>query len=139
MLVNMLAIAIFLLTILVGAWVLVYGYAAYEERKWNRAHPDDPRRYRAGIWKRRFHWIGPWATTRWGFLSQTMWPRRGCDEYHNKSIYLIVPLLGEFCVFYERDLNDTIHLYGMIGDEPQGPIFPDCDICVEMLQEFEED
>lgn len=79
-----------------------------------------------------------WKLTRWGFL----WPLwgRGCDEWHCKSIYLTIPLVGWFVIFYERDFNrrgeEHLHAYGPEGFEGVDHTFDGCEICIEIKEEM---
>lgn len=97
--------------------------------------------------RHRLRYSPPWKLTRWGLMLNTMfgrpgWPHRGCDEWHNRSWFVLVPLLGELVWFPKKgfDRSGTEHLYGMTGGplaEYHGRIVDGCDICAEILEEFD--
>lgn len=84
----------------------------------------------------RFMYWAPWTVTR-------PWlPRvgRGCDEWHNKSVLLILPFLGAFIFFWERDFNrdGEEHLYAWcLSCGWEGAYHIDCDICNEIRVDHE--
>lgn len=54
----------------------------------------------------RVSYAPPWRLTRWGFLPEYLWRvNDGCDEDHNESKFIIVPLLGEIIVWTGRKVE----------------------------------
>ncbi len=86
---------------------------------------------------KRFQFTPFWRMTSWGFVSKPWRLQKGCDEYHNKSRFLIVPLFGGFVLF---DKNyDTIqpeHLFSYIDGAWNGVDVPGCSICAEIKEDF---
>lgn len=74
--------------------------------------------------------------TRLGFVRD--WMGRGCDEWHNPSIYLIVPLVGQFVIFrmrYRR-IEGAEHAYASTnGNITDGIYHRNCPICIEIWGE----
>lgn len=89
--------------------------------------------------KARFQYRTPWTLPRWGFA----WLMgghvgRSCDEWHNPSKYVIVPLIGGFTWYtirYPRT-EGTQHVYAKIAGNVEGDVVAGCDICVEILNAF---
>lgn len=63
---------------------------------------------------------------------------RGDDEWHNRSIAVILPFVGGFIFFWERDFQRSgpEHLYGSGPDGEDGIYVIDCEICREIRREF---
>lgn len=92
--------------------------------------------------RRRVRYSPPWHLVRWGLLWNTMfgrvlWPHRGCDEYHNQSWFIIIPLIGEFVYFTKSGFQrDVEHLYYLGPGGTEGFIDPDCSVCTEILEDW---
>lgn len=56
---------------------------------------------------------------------------RGGDEWHNASVAVVLPFLGCFIFFYEKDFNrdGEEHVHGQFGGQWEGQIVEDCDEC----------
>lgn len=101
----------------------------------------------------RFSWYFPWSVAWFGFYRPFV-PERGCDEWHNRSWSISVPLLGAFCWFVTwNGRKGPEHLSGASACLPSGRgvlpegnayvaeyeielhgyVDPDCDICDEMM------
>lgn len=88
----------------------------------------------------RFFFTPFWKITRWGIL-------RNCyglsgDYWHNKSHYIIIPLIGCFELFgplrYLR-FSDSEHASAWIdGELTEGVFYPKCDLCIEFKEMVEE-
>jgi hypothetical protein len=95
--------------------------------------------------RRRVRYCPPWKLTRWGLVwnmmfGRVMWPHRGCDEYHNKSWFILIPLVGEFTYFSKPGYQTAReHLYGMGPDGVHGFVDPSCEICDEIMTAFMEE
>lgn len=97
---------------------------------------------------RRFRFVPFWRVTRWGFIfenwrhrvARPLWIERGCDEFHNLSRYLIVPLVGEF-VLFDRGYNvdQAEHLSAYSNGEWFGVDVPGCRLCAEIKGAIESD
>lgn len=74
----------------------------------------------------RLMWWSPLGTTRWWV------PRvfRGCDEWCNPSLGVVVPPLGTFIVFYGRRFSR----YGPSHDEVLRP--ETCELCSELAADI---
>lgn len=91
-----------------------------------------------------FQFIPFWKITDWGchlsfMFGPILWPNKGCDEHHNKSRSVLIPLVGEFIFFkLKYDRSELEHVYGYNGStkEISGAIVPDCDICQEVVEDF---
>ncbi len=91
---------------------------------------------------RRFRFIPFWRLTDWGchlsFMGgPILWPNKACDEYHNPSRFVIVPLVGEFVLFakgYNTDQPEHLYAYnpqdGWLGADVVG-----CHICTDIKEE----
>lgn len=83
------------------------------------------------------NYLPPWQITQAGFTKQALRIQLGCDEWHNKSRYIVIPLVGMFVWWPEGiDREGPEHLWGKSGNEHFGDIVDDCDICTEILTEF---
>lgn len=89
----------------------------------------------------RFMYWPPYGVT------QPWKPRmiRGGDEWHNKSTGIILPFIGGFIFFWERDFSreGEEHLHSCTREkwgyvEYFGRIVPDCEICTEIKAAFDE-
>ena len=83
----------------------------------------------------------PWRITQAGFIKSALRTQKGCDEWHNKSFYIVIPLVGMFVWWPEGiDRTGEEHLWGWFwgphGEEIEGRIVEGCDICTEMLKEL---
>lgn len=70
-----------------------------------------------------------------------LWPLvfRGCDEFHNHTVCIILPLIGAFTIWERGSTFDgPEHLHGASGAELFGVIEDDCDVCTEILTDFTE-
>lgn len=96
----------------------------------------------------RFQFVPFWRLTYWGFTPITNhlfhgvgWNFYGksCDEFHNATTYLIVPLLGMLTVFHGD--NDVLHVMSWNGVEPGDGVFDPltCRFCAEEWQEVYEE
>lgn len=93
----------------------------------------------------RFMFTPPWHLTRCGFIGEAFRLRRGCDEWHNKSRYLVVPLVGMFVWFATADRAGEEHVFAYMGAgvgrggvripaEFSGRIVDGCDLCAEFVE-----
>lgn len=95
-----------------------------------------------GEWARRhFKYTLPWKLTSWGCLFgqgiRGTFIGFSADEYHNRTFYFMIPLVGFFTFWYEREINTSVlHLYGSCGGVMEGFIDPDCGMCAEVLGWF---
>jgi hypothetical protein len=84
-----------------------------------------------------------WRLTRWGWLLfngdwSALWPHRGCDEWHNPSWWLIIPMVGEVVVFtVVDDRSGPEHLYAQGPDGWEGEDVSGCPICKEIKEELD--
>jgi hypothetical protein len=75
-------------------------------------------------------WWAPWRTTR-------PWlPRffRGTDEWHNRSVAVVVPFLGTFILFvgpFDRSGDEHLNAWSSVGGW-EGRNVEDCPVCIEM-------
>jgi len=83
---------------------------------------------------RRVRFTPFWRLTRWGFV-RPLGSLRACDEFHNRSVYVVVPVVGELVLFWEPRLTPqepgNEHVYGFVAGEWLGTIHPDCRLCDE--------
>lgn len=79
---------------------------------------------------KRFMYWKPWGVTRPWMPSLF----RGCDEWHNKSVALKLPMLGCLIFFWDRGFNrdGEEHLWYQGPDGREGYFDPTCDICKEI-------
>lgn len=80
----------------------------------------------------------PWTLTRPFWFGGG----RGCDEHHNKSHFVILPLLGGFVFFWDRDFNrdGPEHIYAWDKfDGWEGTYHIDCEICNEIRVDHDQD
>lgn len=77
-----------------------------------------------------------WKLTNFGFLQGAFQLQRGCDEWHNLSLFIYIPLVGEVVRFATSKRDDEEHLWAIINGDYVGAYFDDCIICQEFLQEF---
>lgn len=81
----------------------------------------------------------PWKLTRWGWGFHSF-PQRGCDEWHNRSWYVVLPF-GMFVIFpaydewYDR-VEGEEHLHSRGPEGTEGLIVEGCIICSEIREEF---
>lgn len=85
---------------------------------------------------RRFMWWNPWSG-----VTDPWKPRffRGCDEWHNKSVAVVLPFMGCFIFFWERDFSreGDEHVYARCGVNGwEGAIVDKCVICDEIVREM---
>ena len=87
----------------------------------------------------RFQYSFPWHLYKWGFSRNPMFGHwgHGADEYHNKSIYLLVPGLGYFVWF--KTNNRILHTGSATNKIPDIAYTPGCEICQELKVFIEED
>jgi hypothetical protein len=89
------------------------------------------------------NYIPPWKITQAGFIKTALRIQNGGDEWHNKSFYIVIPLVGMFVWWPEGiDRTDEEHLYS-VGWGPHGRVFygrivEGCDICEELMEAFNE-
>ena len=84
-------------------------------------------------------YTAPWKLTWFGFRFGI---GRGCDEWHNKSVYACTPL-GMFVWFWTVDRTGEEHVSGSFGPVGgsvedtiyEGVIYDDCDLCQEFMEE----
>lgn len=83
-----------------------------------------------------------WHLTDWGFLPYAFRRNLGCDEFHNRSRWTIIPLVGEFCLFDKGyNTDQPVHLFAFTGSahgasgEWEGEDVPDCPICAEIKED----
>lgn len=82
----------------------------------------------------RFRYTPPWDLTYWGFFLQRF---RGCDEHHNKTFEVVIPLVGAFTFWRTR--GHQPHAWGGISGGDTGEVTvwghtqPGCEICHEVL------
>ena len=77
-----------------------------------------------------------WRLTAYGclFRKEDSLVGFGGDEFHNRSVYVVIPLVGSVVLFYERRQNTgPEHLYGRINGELEGFVDGDCAVCAETL------
>lgn len=70
-----------------------------------------------------------------------LWPPvfRGCDEFHNKTICVLIPMVGAFTIWeHDSNFDGPEHLHAAVGSETFGVIEDGCDICTEILTDFTE-
>lgn len=87
----------------------------------------------------RLQLIPFWKLVRLGLFSANplRYIGRGLDEYHNKSVFVVLPLIGQVVLFTGKDLNeDRVHLHSASGDLLDGYIDPDCEACSDILGSF---
>lgn len=93
---------------------------------------------------RRIWFYPSWKLTNYGFLfNNSPWSAlrvlEGCDEYHNRTKFVIVPLIGEFGVYKKGfNLNQPPHLYAHGPDGWEGADVPGCEICAEFKADLAE-
>lgn len=64
----------------------------------------------------------------------------GGDEFHNRSLYVIVPLVGMAVLFYERHQNTgPEHLYACVNGEIEGFYDENCAECINTMRWITED
>lgn len=63
---------------------------------------------------------------------------KGCDEYHNKTISIIIPLVGQIIYWLTTNEGEE-HLWGRFGGVWEGKDDPDCDICKAIKEEVDAD
>lgn len=89
---------------------------------------------------KRLMYCPPWKLTHWGWGFSPK-PQRGCDEWHNRSWYVVTPL-GMWAVFpfydewYDR-VEGEEHLYGKGPLGYDGEIVGGCVVCAEILEAFD--
>ena len=81
----------------------------------------------------------PWKVTHAGFLGSALRIHNGCDQWHNKSRYIVIPLVGMFVWWPEGiDRRGEEHIWasfwGPHGQEIAGRIVEGCDICTEIKE-----
>lgn len=83
-----------------------------------------------------------WKLTNWGFLfrramTPALWPGRGCDEWHNRPRYFILPLVG-MVVRWGRDstLEGPHHVWAHGPGGWEGIFVSDCAVCQEIVESF---
>ena len=85
----------------------------------------------------RLQYRPPWKLTRWGFLPEYLFRlNRGCDEWHNQSRFVVIPLLGELVVFvgpFDRTGPEHLFAYGPEGWA--GHHKPGCPTCEEIVDD----
>jgi hypothetical protein len=82
---------------------------------------------------KRFTWYFPWQWYSW--KPSIM---KSCDEWHNKSIVITIPLLGGFCWFISWNKRaGEEHIWGLIRGEILGYDDVNCVICQELKEIFE--
>jgi len=63
---------------------------------------------------------------------------KSCDEWHNKSIVITIPLFGGFCWFISwNKRTGEEHIWASIGGEILGYDDVNCVICQELKEVFE--
>lgn len=79
----------------------------------------------------RFMYWAPWGVTR-PWLPRIF---RGGDEWHNASIAIVLPFLGCFIFFYEKDFSrdGEEHVHGHFGGKWEGRIVKECDECLAFV------
>lgn len=85
------------------------------------------------FFKRFMYWY-PWGVSN-PFMPSVS---RGTDEHHNKSIIVVVPLLGAFIFFWERSFQRSgpEHIWAIGPDGEEGLFVIDCDICREIRSNY---
>lgn len=86
----------------------------------------------------RFQFNPFWNLTQWGFLKEYLLRiNMGCDEWHNESRFIIIPLVGEFVLFKKGyDTSGEVHLHAWSYDRGwEGREVPGCEICTEIMQD----
>ena len=84
---------------------------------------------------RRFQFHQPWHLTRFGFV----WPLIGSggDEFHNRSVWVIVPMVGWFVIFTGPIVRDVEHFHGYGPDGPIGKFVSGCPDCLELVDDID--
>lgn len=79
----------------------------------------------------------PWS------VSRPWLPRAnsGTDEWHNRSVYVILPFLGGLAFFWERDFDQTgeEHIASYFDGAWEGHYDITCGICNEIRSDTEQD
>lgn len=87
----------------------------------------------------RFSYTPPWQVTRWGFVSPFK-IQKGCDEWHNPSYFVVIPLLGVFVWFPTLDRSGEEHVSGWTSyGGYEGRIAPGCEECKEFVRWVEDE
>lgn len=79
---------------------------------------------------KRFMYWWPWGVTR-PWLPRVF---RGSDEWHNKSVAIVLPLLGCIIFFWEHKFSR----YGLPHDERNLTV-DGCQMCIEIKQAIDEE
>ena len=83
----------------------------------------------------RWQFNPPWRVTRWGFIRGHFFAR-GCDGHHNRSRYVVLPLIGSVVFFWEPtmyDRDEPEHLHAPYNYFTEGRIVRGCVVCAEIL------
>lgn len=78
-----------------------------------------------------------WRLYHFGFFLPKI--RKGSDEYHNKSWYIIIFMVGSFIWFQTTKRNEVHVNYWSKLDGFDGVIYKDCDMCQEFVQWVEQE
>lgn len=76
-----------------------------------------------------FFYCAPWHLTRWWWFKVG----RGGDEYHNPSVFVILPFLGQFVFFWRADRSGPPHDIMATDTEFTGFLDPDCEVCMTLI------